>query len=90
MFALFFSTNNTTENESQYGYTEFLAEIDSIERVEVKPNAEIPTGEITVWTDGVETKSFYLPNVNLIYEDTKTYDIPVYSYDVPRACLLHI
>ena len=85
MFALFFSTQNTPTNENQYGYTEFLAEIDRVERVEIKPNIEIPTGQITVWTDDVESKSFFMSDVNLIHEDLKMNGIPVYTQDVPRA-----
>ncbi len=85
MFALFFSTQNTPTNENQYGYTEFLAEIDRVERVEIKPNIEIPTGQITVWTDDVESKSFFMADVNLIHEDLKMNNIPVYTQDVPRA-----
>ncbi|PKM57384.1 MAG: cell division protein FtsH [Firmicutes bacterium HGW-Firmicutes-3] len=85
MFALFFSTQNTPTNENQYGYTEFLAEIDRVERVEIKQNVEIPTGQITIWTDKLESKSFFMSDVNLIYEDLKMNDIPVYTLDVPRA-----
>ena len=85
MFALFFSTQNTPTNENQYGYIEFLAEIDRVERVEIKQNVEIPTGQITVWTDDIESKSFFMPDVNLIYEDLKMNDIKVYTLDVPRA-----
>jgi cell division protease FtsH len=85
MFALFFSTQNTPTNENQYGYTEFLAEIDRVERVEIKQNVEIPTGQITVWTDNIESKSFFMSDVNLIYEDLKMNGIPVYTLDVPRA-----
>lgn len=87
MFALFFTTQNTTDNAKTYGHAEFLAEIDNISRVEIKQNTEIPSGEITVYYAGsAETNSFFLPDVNLIYEDLKGYeDVKVYAYDVPRA-----
>lgn len=85
MFALFFTTQNTTENVKDYGYNEFLAEIGSVQRVEIRQNAEIPTGEVNVITSTGQ-KSFFLPDVNLIYEDLKGNDeITVISYDIERT-----
>lgn len=87
MFALFFTTQNTPENAKDYGYNEFLAEIDTVQRVEIKQNTEIPTGgEVSVITGDATTRTFFLPDVNLIYEDLKGIEgITVISYDVPRA-----
>lgn len=59
MFALFFTTQNTPENAKDYGYNEFLAEIDTVQRVEIKQNTEIPTGEVSVITGDATTRTFF-------------------------------
>ena len=85
MFALFFSTQNTGSNENEYGYTEFLNELDQITRVEIRPNLEIPTGEITVVYQDLTTETFYTTDTNRIVIDAKTEGIKLVEYDVPRA-----
>lgn len=81
--ALFFSSLNKTGEEKSYGYKEFLDEIEAIQRIDIKPNTETPTGEIIVYTGNTETKRFYMPDVRIIYEDVKAYDIPIYADNIP-------
>lgn len=92
MFALFFTTQQTQDTGEEYGHTEFLNDLGDIDRVEIKQNQEIPTGEITVVFSDFTTKSFFYPDVNQISQEVKEYNlvasndaIKLVTYDVPRA-----
>lgn len=86
MFALFVTTQQDTSNEGTYGYNNFISDISKVSAVEIHPNVEIPTGEVVVVFDDQTTKSFYITDTNLIYEEIKNYpDIKDVTTDVPRA-----
>lgn len=92
MFALFFTTQQTGTNENEYGPSDFLNDLDSVSRVVINPNLEIPTGEIEVVYNDLTTKTFFTADTNRIVEDIRTYNlaeggnrISYYENDVPRA-----
>ncbi len=86
MFALFFTTQQNGDTENEYGYTDFIGDLNTISRVEIRPNVEVPTGEITVYFSDVATQqSFFISDVSLILQEVKATNIKVISYDVPRA-----
>ncbi len=90
MFALYFTSMNSDNSQADYSYTEFLSELDSVSRVEISPNLEIPTGEITVVYSNMSTKSFYTTDTERIKEDIISYNngqelITIKENDVPRS-----
>lgn len=94
MSALFFTNLSNSGTEAEYGYTDFLGDMNrgEIARVEINPNLEVPTGEIKVTFLDLTTKSFYTTDTNRIVSDITSYNnegatdtIVTYESDVPRA-----
>jgi len=82
-FALLYAFNNKKTDVKDYGYTEFLGEIDQVDRIEIKPNQETPSGEVVVYS-GNGIKNFFMPDVNLVYEAAKVHNVKVYSTALVR------
>ncbi|MCT4542793.1 MAG: ATP-dependent zinc metalloprotease FtsH [Vallitalea sp.] len=64
-----FITSNKYENlKGNYGYQDFMNEIDQVVRIEIKQNMEIPTGVVKLYFENTETKSFPITNTSRFEE----------------------
>ena len=59
-------------------------ESEQVERVVIKPNEEVPTGEVVVHLKSGDSKQFYDTDVNNAKDLAQKYNIKVVVQDVPR------
>lgn len=91
MFALFFTTTQTGTTENLYSESDFLSDLGRVRSVEIKPNLEIPTGEVEIVFSDVTTESFKTDNTNRIveyinvYNATEDSEIAYSINDIPRT-----
>ncbi len=90
MFALIFTQSDPGTMEQTFGMSELDSAItnDSVERIEVDQNQEIPTGVVKVYFKDATTVSFFVPDVGQFYENYKDDNINIYFKDVKRASWL--
>jgi len=91
---LILTDQNSGTMQQTYGYYELIEDIEQgiVDRIEVHPNSEIPTGKIKVIFNNADTEEFYVSNTGLFEEDMKDYGdkvtIKYYTSDVQRPSLL--
>jgi cell division protease FtsH len=65
---LYVSNNIDIKSPDAYSYSQFVEDLknDNISHIEIYPNVEVPTGEITVVTKDDKEKSFYVTDTSKI------------------------
>ena len=73
--------------EDSYAKNDFIRDLenDMVLRVEIQPNAETPTGVVSVEKSSGNTSILYVTDVNEIQTLIEKYDVPAYVKDIPRA-----
>ena len=73
--------------EDSYAKNDFIRDLenDVVLRVEIQPNAETPTGVVSVEKSSGNTSILYVTDVNEIQTLIEKYDVPAYVKDIPRA-----
>lgn len=78
--------NSTMNANNEYSYKEFVTALENneIDKVEIKQNQEVPTGELIITLKDTEVKTTYVPDVvdvqSLLYE----YDVDFIVNNVER------
>ena len=73
-----------SEESYTYGQYQEALESEQVERVVIKPNEEVPTGEVVVHLKSGDSKQFYDTDVNNAKDLAQKYNIKVVVQDVPR------
>ncbi|WP_113673191.1 ATP-dependent zinc metalloprotease FtsH [Vallitalea guaymasensis] len=84
LIAVFISSNRFDTMKGDYGYQDLVKEIDDVVRIEVKQNAEIPTGIVTIYYDNTDSRSFPITNTTKFEENMEQYGKKVYVKDIVR------
>ncbi|GMQ62400.1 ATP-dependent zinc metalloprotease FtsH [Vallitalea maricola] len=84
LIAVFISSNRFDTMKGDYGYQDLIKEIDDVVRIEVKQNAEIPTGIVTVYFENTDSRSFPITNTSKFEEKMEEYGKKIYVKDIVR------
>ncbi|GKX30530.1 ATP-dependent zinc metalloprotease FtsH [Vallitalea longa] len=84
LIAVVVSNNKWDNMKGDYGYQDFMKQIDDVVRIEIKQNAEIPTGIVTVYFENAEYKSFPITNTSRFEEKIDEYGIEYIVKDIVR------
>lgn len=82
--------SNGFPSRDNYTYQQFqeAAENGSLSRVDIHPNAQVPTGRVYVQLEDGSTQVFHVLNVEEIEDLAEEYDIPTYVYEVEGQSVL--
>lgn len=83
---LYLSNNIDIKGPDEYSITQFEKDIedDKIRHVEIHPNVEVPTGEITVITVDDKEKSFYVTDTGLVENLAREAGVSIYVHNVSK------
>ena len=84
LIAVVVSNNNWDNMKGDYGYKDFMEQIDDVVRIEIKQNAEIPTGIVTAYFSNAEYESFPITNTSRFEEKIEGYNIEYIVKDIVR------
>ena len=84
--AVILSQNYNFKNSDEYSYSQFIDDIkdSNIKSMEIAPNKDVPTGNVTVTMKDDSNKSVSVPDVNVIISLAGAADIVVHTNDVPK------
>lgn len=83
---LYLSNNIDIKGPDEYSISQFEKDIENnkIKHVEIHPNVEVPTGEITVITEDDKEKSFYVTDTGLVEDLARKADVSIYVHNVSK------
>jgi len=83
---LYLSNNIDIKGPDEYSVSQFEKDIenDRIKHVEIHPNVEVPTGEITVITVDDKEKSFYVTDTGLVENLARQAGVSIYVHNVSK------
>ncbi|MCT4597508.1 MAG: ATP-dependent zinc metalloprotease FtsH [Vallitalea sp.] len=84
LIVVFITSQNFDSMKDDFGYGDLVQQMDKVVRIEVKQNAEVPTGIVTVYFDNAEYKKFPVTNTTVFEENIKQFNKKVYVKDVVR------
>ncbi|GMQ57535.1 ATP-dependent zinc metalloprotease FtsH [Vallitalea sediminicola] len=84
LIAVFISSNKFDTMKGDYGYQDLVKEIENVVRIEVKQNAEIPTGIVTVYFENTDSRSFPITNTSKFEDKMEGFGKKVYVKDIVR------
>ncbi|TCT13044.1 cell division protease FtsH [Natranaerovirga pectinivora] len=85
LFAVVLSSSDEKRGDA-YGYKQFLNDLEGnqIRYIQIKPNAEVPTGSVKVDFIDNSSRTFFVSNTNQVELDVREYNIDREMLDVPR------
>jgi len=83
---LYLSNSIDIKGPDEYSISQFEKDIedDRIRHVEIHPNVEVPTGEITVITADDKEKSFYVTDTGLVEDLAREAGVSIYVHNVSK------
>jgi len=83
---LYLSNNIDIKGPDEYSVSQFEKDIenDRIKHVEIHPNVEVPTGEITIITVDDKEKSFYVTDTGLVENLARQAGVSIYVHNVSK------
>ncbi|MCT4688073.1 ATP-dependent zinc metalloprotease FtsH [Vallitalea sp.] len=84
LIVVYLSSNRFDTMKGDYGYQDLIKEIDDVVRIEVKQNAEIPTGVVTVYFENTDSRSFPITNTSKFEDKMEEYGKKIYVKDIVR------
>lgn len=86
LMAMLLSESMNRGDANNYGYTNFMEDLESgkLQTVDVYQNIEVPTGEVRVTLTDGKSESFYVPNVAQVMEQAEGQTVPFNLLDISR------
>lgn len=83
---LYLSNNIDIKGPDEYSISKFEEDLenDNIKQVEIRPNVEVPTGEVTVVTADDKEKSFYVIDTGEIETMAREAGVSIYVHNVSK------
>lgn len=84
--AVILSQNYNFKNADEYSYSQFMSDIKdgNLKSMEINPNKDAPTGNVTVTMKDDSNKSVSVPDISVIASLAVAADIEVHTSDVPK------
>lgn len=90
--AMYFSGNTSATSNSSYSHMDFVEDItnnaDKIEKIQLYPNQEVPTGEVVLTYKNDDKVRFYTPDIKEIQGDLEAKGIPSEMKDISKPSWL--
>ena len=86
IIAMILSEQLNNINSDDYGYTNFITDLseNNIEKIDIYPNIEVPTGEVQIIMKDNTKQEFYTPDVKKIQEIALTKVDPVVMHNIEK------
>ncbi len=78
------TSNQNSKTGDTFGFQDLMEQIDRVQRVDIKQNAEIPTGIVTAIFDDATYEEFPISNTSLFEQKLQEHNIKYYIKDVNR------
>ncbi|MFA9464479.1 MAG: ATP-dependent zinc metalloprotease FtsH [Velocimicrobium sp.] len=86
--AMYFSGNTSATSDNSYTHLDFLEDItnnaNNIDKIQIYPNEEVPTGEVVVLYKSGDKAKFNTPDVNEIQKDLEAKNIKSDMRDISK------
>jgi len=86
LVTLYLSNNIDIKGPDEYSISQFEKDLENgrITHVEIRPNVEVPTGEITVVTADDKEESFYVTDTSVVEEMAREANVSIYVHNVSK------